>query len=83
MSVSFSCFHTTGCEAYSFMKDGYNMGSLTCAQIWVHTVHTEGGSGANKSAQELTWKDKKPVPHSTPPGDRTQGLRIDFRLSNH
>ena len=29
----FSCFHTTGCEAYSFTKDGYG-GSLTCAHFW-------------------------------------------------
>ena len=60
-----------------------DMGSLTCAQIWVRVIHTNakwreggGGSGTNKSAQELTRRDRKTVCHPAPPGDRTQGLLI-------
>ena len=34
----------------------------------------EGESGTNKSAQELTRRDRKTAPHSVPPRDRTQGL---------
>ena len=51
-------------------------GSLTCAQI-LGACHThEVGSGTKKSAQELTRRDEKTVPHSVSPEDRTQGLRI-------
>ena len=56
-----------------------DMGSLTCAQIWVcHTLEDGGGGGGGgQVAQELTRRDiKKTVPHPEPPGDRTQGLRI-------
>ena len=57
--------------------------SLTCAQIWVRAVHTiECGSGTNKSTQELTRRDRNTVPDPSTPGDRTQGLRIEFRLSS-
>ena len=35
-----------------------DMGSLTCAHIWVRAVYThEGGSDTNTSAQELTRRD--------------------------
>ena len=56
----FSRFHTTCCAADSFTTDGYT-GSLTCAPIWVRAVHTKGGSGTNKSAQELTRRGKTTV----------------------
>ena len=37
-----------------------DMGSLTHSQIWVRAVHTKGGgSGTNKSAQELTWSYRR------------------------
>ena len=47
--------------------------------MWVHAVHTKGGgargggegSGTNKSAQELTRRDRNTVPHPAPPGDLT------------
>ena len=39
------------------------MGSLTCAQLWVRAVHTNGGSGTNK----LTRRDRKTVVHLVPP----------------
>ena len=35
----------------------------------------ERGSGTNKSAEELTPRDRKTVPHPAPPRDRTQGLQ--------
>ena len=41
-----------------------DMGYLTCAQIWVRAVHTKGGQAqAIKYAPELTWRDRKTVPH--------------------
>ena len=52
-----------------------SMWSLTCAQILTLFLH-KGGSGTSKSAQELTRRDRKTVPHPAPPGDWTQGLRI-------
>ena len=78
----FLCDYTgTGCEADYFTTDAYNhMGSLTCrAQNWIHAVYTVC-SGTNKSAQELTRRDRKIVPYPAPPGDRTQGLRIEPAL---
>ena len=54
-----------------------DMGSLTCAQIWVRAVCThEWGSGTKKSAQNLTQRDRKTASYPAPPEDRTQGLGI-------
>ena len=42
----------------------------------VGACHTHnGGSGTNKSAQELLRGTEK-TPYTAPPGDQTQGLRI-------
>ena len=61
-----------------------DMGSLTCEQIWVRPVHTKrevrhkhvctrvDSAGQNKARSE-----------PAPSGDRTQGLPIEFQLSNH
>ena len=45
-----------------------DMGSLTCAQIWVRAVH------AKAQASQLTRRDRKTVPHPAPLEGRTQGL---------
>ena len=74
VSATLSCFHTTGCGAYSFTTDGYGIFNVR-THLGACRTH-EGGSGTNKSAQELTRRDRKTVPHPAPPGDRTQGLRI-------
>ena len=66
-----SCFHTTGCEAYSFTTDGYGIFNLRTNLGAYHTQERE--SGTNRSAQELTRRDRKNVSHPPPPGDRTQG----------
>ena len=51
-----------------------DMGSLTCAQMWVCAVDTKwGGRG---SSTNKTRRDRTTVPHSAPSGHRTQGLRI-------
>ena len=54
----FSCFHTIGCEAYSFMADGYyyiNGIFNVRTDVGACSTHEhEGGSGTNKSALELT-----------------------------
>ena len=77
--AGFSRFHTTGCEAYSFTTDGF--GIFNVRSNWVRAVHTKGGSGTNKSAEDLTRRDRNVVSHPAPPGDRTQGLRgFEFRL---
>ena len=36
----FSCFCASGCEAYIRLLRQMDMGSLTCAQMWVRVVHT-------------------------------------------
>ena len=60
---------------YDRMMD---MGSLTCAHIWVRAAHTrEEGSGTNRSARESTRRDRKTAPLPAPPGDRT------FDVWNH
>ena len=43
-----------------------DMGSLTCARICERAVQTYGGSGTNKSAQELTQRDIKNCPSPCP-----------------
>ena len=55
-----------------------DMGSLTCAHVWVRAVHTKRGEGrgsaTNKSAQELTRRDRKTIFHPGPSGNQTQGF---------
>ena len=53
-----------------------DVGSLTCAQFGC-VLYTWRGSGTNKSAEELTRRDRK----TAPPGDRSQGLRISDALT--
>ena len=48
------------CEAYSFMADGY--GIFNMHTISVYAVHTKGGQ-TQTSAQELTQRDRKTLPH--------------------
>ena len=63
-------FCTTGCQAYS-STDGYGIFNVRVVRL-----HMKKGSGTNKTAQDLTRRDRKPVLHLARPGDRTQGLRI-------
>ena len=54
-----------------FTTDGYRIFNVRTNRGACRTH--EGGSGTNKSAQELTRRDRKTVPHSASPGDRTRG----------
>ena len=49
-----SCFHTTGCEPYSFTTAGYGIFNLR-TNFDACRTH-EGGSGTNKAEQELTQR---------------------------
>ena len=60
----FSCFHTTGCEANPFTTDGYGIFNAH-PNLGACRTH-EVGSGTNKSAQELTRRDRKTDFHSDP-----------------
>ena len=60
----FSCFHATGCEAYYFTTDGYGIFNVRTLLGACHTH--EGGSGTNRSTQELTRRDRKTVAHPAP-----------------
>ena len=64
----FSCFYSTGCEAYSFTTDEYGIFTM-CTNVGVCSTH-EKGSSPNKSAQELTWDGQKKnlcsSPHPSP-----------------
>ena len=61
-----------------------NMGSLTCWQIWVHTLVThEGGSGTNKSVQELTQRDRKNSLTLPRQGIEPRVFRLELWHSNH
>ena len=72
-----------------------DMGSLTCARIWLRAVHVHTGgygifnmrtnlaacrthayreSGTHTSAQKLTRRDRKAVPHPAPPRGIELGL---------
>ena len=48
----FLCGHTTGCEAYFCTTDGYGILNLR-TNVGACRTH-DGGSGLNKSAEELT-----------------------------
>ena len=60
----FSFFHTTGCDAYSFTTDGYGIFNVSITDLGACRTHEGGrgrgggGSGTNKSAHELTRKDR-------------------------
>ena len=66
-----------------FTMDGYGIFNMR-TNLSVCRTH-KGGSGTNKSAQELTLEgqQKKTVPHPAPPGDRTQGLQIRILTVYH
>ena len=69
----FSYFHTTGCEAYSLMVDGYGIFNVRI-NLGACRTH-EGGSGTKKSAQELTRRHRKlslTLPH--------QGIEPSLRI---
>ena len=68
----FSCFYSTGCEAYSFTTDEYGMFTMR-TNVGVCSTH-EKGSGPNKSAQELTWDGQKKTLFLTPPLPAMQGI---------
>ena len=59
----FLCDPTTGCEAFSFTTDGYGIFNV-CTNLGVCRTH-KGGSGTNKSAQQLTRRDRKNSPCPT------------------
>ena len=49
----FSCFHSTGCEAYSFTTDGYGIFNVR-KNLGACRTHGGGSEGTSKSAQQLT-----------------------------
>ena len=52
-----SSFHTTGCEAYFFTRDGY--GIFDAHTNWVHDAHTKGGQAQTSlhKTEELTRRN--------------------------
>ena len=77
----FSCFHTTVCEAYSFKTDGYGIFNVR-THVGACRTH-EGGSGTNKSAQELTRGTEKLFLAPPRKGIEPKTFGFQFRLSNH
>ena len=82
---SISCVHTTYSRPTLLRQ--LNIGSLTCAQIWVRAVQIKreggGGAGTNKSALELTRKDRRmplTLPHQ---GVEPRVFLFEFRRSSH
>ena len=65
-SAVFSCFYTTGCDAYSFTTDGYGIVNV---RTNLGAVHTKGGSGTNKSARDELTRRYRKLAHPAPPGD--------------
>ena len=80
--AAFLCFHTIGCEAYSFTTDGHGIFNLS-KKLGACRTH-EDGSGTNKSAQELTRRCRTSVVHSTPlQGIEPRVFGYEFGLCNH
>ena len=75
----FVCGHTTGCEAYYFTTDGYGIFNMhTNVGAW---CTYQGGSGTNKSVQELTRIEKTlTLPRQ---GIEPRVFRLEFQRSNH
>ena len=69
------------------MESDIYMGSLTCAQIEVHAMHTKGGQAlVNKSAQELTrsQRDRKKLFLTLPrQGIEPRVFGFEFQLSSN
>ena len=81
---TFSCFRTTGCEAYSFTADGYGIFNVR-AKLGPCRAHAGWGgglggvwAGTSKSAHRVgsDGQNKCLSPCPGPPGDQTQGLQI-------
>ena len=72
------CFDTTGCDAYSFTTDGYGIFNMR-KNVGACQTH-EGGSGTNKSAQELTQFS---CPSPCPIRGSNSVFGFEFQLSNH
>ena len=74
----FSCFHTTNCDAYFFMTDGYGIFNMCTKFGCVPTAIHKGGEGGGGLAQtnlHNTWIRLR-LRIRAPPGYRTQGLQI-------
>ena len=91
-----SCFQSIGYEAYSFLSFFFlrqmDMGSLTCAQIWVSAVHTKRGGGGegirhNQVCTRVVDPDRqKKLPYVSPcpaRGSNPKVFGVEFRLSTH
>ena len=48
-----------------------DLGSLTCARIWVRAIHAKGGQALTRVESE---GQKKIVPHPVPPGYQSLGF---------
>ena len=55
-----------------------DMGSLTCAQIWVLAVHAKGGQAQTSLHKSVTQKNRKTVQ-----GMELRVLGFEFLLYNH
>ena len=82
------CLHTTGCEAYSFMTDGYGIFN-TCANLGACCTHEDmgGGGGQAQTSLRKSWlrgieKNNCPSPCPTR-GSKPKVFGFEFRLSNH
>ena len=75
------CDYTTGCEAYSFTTDGYEIFNVR-TNLGACSTH-EGGSDTNKSAQELTRGTEKLSLTLPRQGIEPRVFGFEFRRSNH
>ena len=74
MCAVFSCFHTTGCEAYSFTTDGYGIFNVR-TNVGTYRTH-EGGCLLKASSWEEKEKEKKaysPANRTGSPQERPGG----------
>ena len=77
------CTGNSGCFPRGKASSQMDMGSLTCAQMWVRYVHAEGGqaqTSLRKSWLGGTEKLFLTLPHQ---GIEPRFFGFEFRLSNH
>ena len=77
----FTYIYITGCETYFFMTDEYGIFNVRTNLGACGT--REGGSHTNKSALELTQRDRKTIAHPAPPWDQNQVFGLNSDALNH
>ena len=83
MCAVFSCFHIPSAVRPTLLRQ-IGMGSLTCAQIWVRAVHTNGGQVQTSLHKSWPgWPEKLLFLTMPRQGIEPRVFGFEFRRTNH